>query len=279
MQIKEMIKRSLRYLIKGVPVIQTTAKVVVTSPNEQLSGRRVIITGGATGIGLAIAKKCAAEGAHVLITSRNEEKLKAACQKIGENAQYLVWDVREVSTFKQLILQSEGKLGGQVDSLVSNAGVSLHEGDFHHVTEESWDQQMDTNLKGNYFLVKEFIEYVEHAGTGYGNIVVITSDRGMRPDNIPYGLTKVASNSFVKGIGQKVIAEGIRLNAVAPGITCSELTGYREDDNLYQERVPGKRLFLGEEVANVVHFLLTDASAAIAGEIINCDQGFYHGRW
>lgn len=279
MQMKEMIKRSLRYLIKGVPVIQTTAKVVVTSPNNQLSGRRILITGGATGIGLAIAKKCAAEGAQVLITSRNEEKLKTACQKIGENAQYLVGDVRDVSTFKQLILQSEEKLGGQVDSLVSNAGVSLHEGDFHHVTEQSWDQQMDTNLKGNYFLVKEFIEYVEHAGTGYGNIVVITSDRGMRPDDIPYGLTKIASNSFVKGIGKKVIAEGIRLNAVAPGITCSELTGHEEDENLYLERVPGKRLFLGAEVANIVHFLLTDASAAIAGEIINCDQGFYHGRW
>ncbi|MDD6684187.1 MAG: SDR family NAD(P)-dependent oxidoreductase [Lachnospiraceae bacterium] len=279
MQIKEMIKRSLRYLVKGVPVIQTTAKVVVTSPNNQLSGRRILITGGATGIGLAIAKKCAAEDAQVLITSRNEEKLKTACQKIGENAQYLVWDVRAVSTFKELILQSEKKLGGQLDSLVSNAGVSLHEGDFHHVTEQSWDQQMDTNLKGNYFLVKEFIEYVEAAETGYGNIVVITSDRGMRPDDIPYGLTKVASNSFVKGIGKKVIAEGIRLNAVAPGITCSELTGCKEDENLYLERVPGKRLFLGAEVANVVHFLLTDVSAAVAGEIINCDQGFYHGRW
>ena len=279
MRIKDCLKRSIMYIFKGVPVVNTTANIVSISPTEQLAGRRVLITGGATGIGLAIAKKCASEGAQVLITSRNEAKLQVACAQIGDKAQYLVWDIRDVSTFGDLLEKSERILGGRLDSLVSNAGVSLHEEDFRHVTEETWNQQMDTNLKGNYFLVKEFIAYVEAARTNYGNIVVITSDRGMQPDDIPYGLTKVASNSFVRGIGQKVIEKGIRLNAVAPGITCSELTGYKEDENLYLARVPGKRLFLGEEVANVVHFLLTDASAAIAGEIINCDQGFYNGRW
>ncbi|WP_026765897.1 SDR family NAD(P)-dependent oxidoreductase [Selenomonas ruminantium] len=279
MRIKDYLKRVFKYIVKGVPVMHTTAKIVTISPDEQLKGRRVLITGGATGIGLAIAKKCATEGAQVLITSRNEAKLQTACKQIGEKAQYLVWDVRNVAAFENLLKKTEDMLGGKVDSLISNAGVSLHEGDFRYVTEAGWNQQMDTNLKGNYFLVKEFIAYVEKAGTNYGNIVVITSDRGMRPDDIPYGLTKVASNSFVRGIGQKVIEKGIRLNAVAPGITCSELTGYKDDENLYLDRVPGKRLFLGEEVANVVHFLLTDASAAIAGEIINCDQGFYNGRW
>lgn len=279
MRIKDFFKRSIRYIVMGVPAVHTTANIITVSPSEQLTGRSVLITGGATGIGLAIAKKCASEGAKVLITSRNEAKLQAACAQIGEKAQYLVWDVRNVASFSKLLSKAEKMLGGKIDSLVSNAGVSLHEGDFRHVTEAGWDQQMDTNLKGNYFLVKEFISYIEGAGTNYGNIVVITSDRGMRPDDIPYGLTKVASNSFVRGIGQKVIEKGIRLNAVAPGITCSELTGYKEGENLYMDRVPGKRVFLGEEVANVVHFLLTDASAAIAGEIINCDQGFYNGRW
>ena len=141
----------------------------------------------------------------------------------------------------------------KIDSLVSNAGISLHEGDFRNVTEKNWDDQFNTNLKGNYFLVCEFIKYLEKFEDKRGNIVVITSERSMRADYIPYGLTKAATNSFIKGIARKVIEEGIRINGVGPGVTTSD--------------------------AEVVNFLLSDVSACISGEIIICDQGRYVQTW
>lgn len=138
---------------------------------------------------------------------------------------------------------------------------------------------MDTNLKGNFFLVKEFIEYLEKYENKTGNIVVITSERAKRPDDIPYGLTKVATSSFIQCIASKVIEEGIRINGVGPGVTASEMTGYHRDANMYAKFQPDKRIFLPEEVAEVVTFLLSDVSACISGEIITCDQGRYISRW
>ena len=169
--------------------------------------------------------------------------------------------------------------GEKITGLVSNAGVSLHEGDFRHVTEEGWDIQLNTNLKGNYFLVKGFIEYLEKKEDKKGNIVVITSERGRRSDDLPYGLTKVASDSFVECFASRVIKEGIRINGVAPGVTASDMTGVNRNENMYADWQPTNRFFLPEEVAEVVNFLLSDISNCISGEIIACDQGRYISHW
>ena len=137
---------------------------------------------------------------------------------------------------------------------------------------------MNTNLKGNYFLVKKFVEYLEQQEDKKGNIIVITSERAKRPDDIPYGLTKVATSSFIQCIAKKVIAEGIRINGVGPGITTSDMTKISRE-HLHAEKQPGKRYFVPEEVAEVVNFLLSDTSACISGEIITCNQGSHISIW
>ena len=101
----------------------------------------------------------------------------------------------------------------------------------------------------------------------------------MRPDDIPYGLTKTASNSFIKGIAVKVINEGIRINGIAPGVTATDMTGFNRDGNLYNSWQNNGRIFLPEEVAEVAGFLLSDFSNCISGEIIACDQGNYIATW
>ena len=161
----------------------------------------------------------------------------------------------------------------------SNAGISLHEGNFRNVTEEGWDSQMNINLKGNYFMVKAYIEYLESLDDKNGNVVVITSERSRRSDDIPYGLTKAASNSFIECFASKVISEGIRVNGVAPGVTASDMTGVDRNGNMYANWQPSNRFFLPEEVAEVVNFLLSDVSNCISGEIIACDQGRYISHW
>lgn len=280
MSIGVYLKRMLKYIIKGIPEYNIKVEVKETSPNMQLKGKNIIVTGGSSGLGYYIAKRCIAEGANIVITGRNEEKLIAAKVALGEHCQYIVFDAKNVSGIKDFLNQAEKKFNDEkIYGLVSNAGVSLHESNFRNVTEEGWNLQVDTNLKGNYFLVKEFIQYLEKQKDRRGNIVVITSERARRSDDIPYGLTKTASDSFIKCFASKVIKEGIRVNGVAPGVTASEMTGIDRNGNMYADWQPSNRFFLPEEVAEVVLFLLSDVSNCISGEIIACDQGRYIACW
>lgn len=280
MSAKTYLKRVLRYIIKGVPNNYITVITKQTSPNNVLSGKRIIVTGGGRGLGFYIAKRCIAEGAEVLITGRNEDTLKESVKTLGNNCKYSVFDVQHVENIPKFFEEATIKFNNKkIDCLVSNAGISLHEGNFRNVTEDNWNKQLDTNLKGNYFLVSSFIKYLEKQEDTTGNIVVISSERAKRADDIPYGLTKVATNSFVQGIASKVIDKNIRINAVAPGITVSDMTKFKRDENLYVEWQNNHRIFLPEEVAEVVNFLLNDVSNCISGEIITCDQGNYITHW
>ena len=277
------LKRVGRYIVKGIPDYHITVEVKESAPSHQLDGRNIIITGGSSGLGYAIAKRCIHEGAHVLITGRKEEKLRKAASELFEESgrcEWMVFDSSNVKGMPDFIDQAQKKIHDEkIYGLVSNAGVSLHEGNFRNVTEAGWDTQMNTNLKGNYFLVKSFIEYLEKQEDKSGNIVVITSERAFRSDDIPYGLTKAASNSFIQRMASKVIEEGIRVNGVAPGVTATAMTEAGKDGNLYADWQPANRFFVPEEVAEVVNFLLSDVSNCISGEIIACDQGRYIAGW
>ncbi len=274
------LERMVRYVAKGIPEYHITVDVKESVPNHQLEGKNIIVTGGGSGLGYYIAKRCIAEGAKVLITGRDEGKLKKAASELGECCKWIVFDSSNISGMSEFIKQARQKFNSEkIYGLVSNAGISLHEGNFRNVTEVGWDSQMNINLKGNYFLVKQFIEYLETLDEKSGNIVVITSERSFRSDDIPYGLTKVATNSFIKCMASKVIREGIRVNGVAPGVTASNMTGVDRNGNMYADWQPSNRFFLPEEVAEVVNFLISDVSNCISGEIIACDQGRYISHW
>lgn len=277
MGLKTYIKRGLKYVLHGVDNKIVKADIYVLAPNERLAGRKILITGGGRGLGYAFAKKCVDEGAFVVITSRNEKNLKEACEKLGKNSGYIVCDVCDFDSYKSLIEKAEKLAGGRIDSVVLNAGISLHEGNFRNVSQEQFDVQMNTNLKANYFLAKEFIAYLEKNEIK-GSLLFVSSERGMYKDTIPYGLTKAAVNSLTQGLASDVISSGIRVNAIAPGVTVSDMTGYSREDNLYASYQAAERIYLPEEVAEVACFLLSDASKCISGEIIVCDNGRYINR-
>lgn len=205
--------------------------------------------------------------------------MEKAKNELGSSCEYIVFDAKDVSKIDLFLKNAEKKLGGKINCLVSNAGISLHEGNFRNVTEEGWDKQMDINLKGNYFLVSKFIQYLETFDDVTGNIVVITSERAKRSDDIPYGLSKVATSSFIQCMAAKVISEKIRINGVGPGVTASDMTGFKKEENLYAEWQAGKRIFIPEEVSEVVNFLLSDVSNCISGEIITCNHGRHIAHW
>lgn len=271
MSIKKYIKRVGKYLLNGIPEYHITANISTIAPNELLKGRKIIVTGGSRGLGYAMAKRFSEQGANVLIAGRNEETLKQSAEQI--HCKYLVLDVCDVNSFQTFIDKSAILMGGgKIDSLVCNAGISLHEKDFFNITQESFEEQINTNLRSNVFLAQKFISFVLSKNID-ANILFISSEVGELADNRPYGWTKSAINSLVRGLASNFAGSGIRINAISPGITCSDMTGLNSKGNLYIPTNATKRAYVPEEIAEVATFLLSDCSKCISGQIIICNNG------
>lgn len=274
------LKRIIRKIAKFIVFEQPKEKVIVNVAQIQYGGilkdRHVVITGGGSGLGLAMAKKFVSEGAKVLLVGRNEEKLKKAVADIKSGkTSYLVFDVCRADMAYEFFEQCQEKMGFPIDCFVSNAGISLHENIFTNVTLEGFDKQFNTNMRGNYFLCKAFLEMKLKEKSDNANLLVISSETGNQAYDIPYGMTKAAVNSIVKAFSRRVYQHGIRVNAIAPGVTLSDMTKeYAEasDGNLYRDCASG-RIFKPEEVAEAACFLLSDASRCISGEIIHTNAG------
>lgn len=273
---KQHIKRIINYLINGIPIKNVIANITYSTPHQLLLGKKIIVTGGGRGIGLAMAKKFIKEGAEVLITGRNENNLKNISKEL--NCKYLILDLQKTETFNQFIIEAEKEIG-LLDVLVNNAGISLHESTFFNVTESSFDQQLATNLKGPFFLSQKFVKYIIEKERK-GNLLFISSETGETMDYRPYGFTKASINSMVKGLAYLLNEKNIRVNAIAPGVTASDMTGFQENGNLYCDFNISKRVYLPEEMAEIATFLLADISGCISGQIIVCNNGnTINARW
>lgn len=276
MSYKQYIKRGLKYILSGMPAQNVTANISYLQPNERLSGRKIIVTGGGKGLGAAMATKFVSEGAYVLISGRNEKTLKEKAQQIG--CKYLTLDVQDTESLGKFIHDADRILGG-VDCLVNNAGISLHEPTFFDVTPATFDAQIATNLRGGFFLTQSFTKLLLREKRK-GNVLFVSSETGETVDIRPYGFTKAAINSMVQGLACLFVKDGIRVNAVAPGITASDMTGLKTDGNLYLECNATNRVYLPEEVAETACFLLSDASGCISGQVIVCNNGrTINPRW
>lgn len=264
---KQVVKRALKYIFGGVPKHHVNVNVAQVRSGETLLGKNILITGGNRGIGLEMAKKMSMEGANVVISGRNIDQLQDIAEKI--HCRYIQLNVDEVETFVSRIQEVAEMLGG-LDCLINNAGISLHERSFFDVTPESWDMQMTSNLRGPYFLTQAFMNYLVIENKR-GNILFISSETGETADNRPYGYTKAAINSMVRGLAHLYKNHGIRVNALAPGITASDMTGVSES-NLYAGTYGQGRFYLPKEMAEVAAFLLSDLSDCISGQIITCNN-------
>lgn len=273
MNIRQLISRILLRL--GF-VDQVSANITYSAPNERLKGKKIIITGGGRGLGAAMAEKFVREGADVLIAGRSEKSVKDTAERL--KCHYLIIDVSKPDTFKDFMQKADEMLGG-VNAIVNNAGISLHELTFFDVTPETFDAQVDTNLKGCFFLTQEFVRLLKSKNEK-GVVLFISSETGDTMDFRPYGFTKAAVNSMVQGLAYLFRREGIRVNAVAPGITASDMTGISADGNIGSGSYATGRYYLPEEVAETACFLLSDASGCISGQIITCNNAqTVNARW
>ena len=275
MKIKSKLKHMVSFLLHG-ETKPLYANISYLSPNKTLQGKKVVITGGGRGLGFAMAKKFKAEGAEVLIAGRNLKVLEESAQTIG--CDYLKLDVSNPSEFNAFMEKAVDKLNG-INVLVNNAGISLHENTFFDVTPETFDMQVDTNLKGAFFLTQSFIRHIKDSGLK-ACVLFVSSETGDTMDFRPYGFTKAAINSMVQGLAYLFAKDGIRINAVAPGITASEMTGLKtEGDINYSGNIIG-RVYMPEEVAETAAFLISDAAGCVSGQIITCNNAkTINARW
>lgn len=272
--VKGYIKRLIRYVVKGQPQVNVSVNISQINYGNILLNKNILITGGSRGLGFEIAKKCISEGANVIITGKNKKTLDAAKKELGsERCQTILFDISKINEIDKNLEQCFNLFGGKIDCLINNAGISLHEGDYSKVTEKDWDDQFDTNLKGLYFLTNKFIEKYKFYNQNSAKIIMMASERGLYGDDLPYGLTKAALISYTKGLAKKVIEYGIRVNAIAPGVVATDMTSYKKEQNLYRDTSLGKRVLIPEEIAEVVLFMISDASNCISGEVISCNEG------
>ncbi|MCB1069065.1 MAG: SDR family oxidoreductase [Kiritimatiellae bacterium] len=242
-----------------------------------LKQKRVLITGGSRGIGLAIARKCLSEGAHVLITGRSEDSLNAVKDEMaGCPLSIMPWDLRDVSQIERNLRAAEDLLGGPIDILVNNAGVLAGGQQLFDLTEERWDATIATNMKGLVFLTKEVCrQWVRQKHKG--KIINMSSMRGVLGCvDGPYGMSKWGVNGLTRGLGLAMAPHGILVNGIAPGIIDTDSISIEIDssENAYLGCVPVGRIGLPEEIAELAVFLMSDAANYIVGQTIVCDGGY-----
>lgn len=237
----------------------------------------VLVTGGSSGIGLEIAKRMHEEGATVVITGRNEDKLNAVCKEVGSPRFFsLKWDVKDVECISAQIDSIEKMTGKHIGILVNNAGTYART-HFPNTTSTDWDEVYLTNLKGLYFLTQHVVKlWMTRQNEGIHKVVNIASQGGFVGANNAYRMTKWDIRGFTKHLGQTYSKFGIIANAIAPGIIKTNMQPefQKQGDNVYTDLNPANRIGLPTEIAELALFLSSQASNFIVGETICCDGGY-----
>ncbi len=240
-----------------------------------LCGKVVLITGGSSGIGLAIAKKCTTSGATVIITGRNEVKLKEAVAT-ERNMYYMVWDIQDIDNIPNKLFECRELVGKGVDVLVNNAGIPPTKF-FGNIDNCEWEKIYNTNLKGTYFLTQEIVKQWKDTGfSGYKKIINISSQGGYVGATYPYRMVKWDIRGLTEGLGKILISDNVIVNGIAPGVVKTSMQEFslKQGDNLYTNQNPIQRVCLPEEIAELAVFLIADTSNFIIGQTIVCDGGY-----
>lgn len=244
----------------------------------KLNGKIAVITGGSDGMGRSTARLFVEEGATVVITGRNQDTLDAAVREIGGAVEAFRGDIGNLADLDALKVHVENK-HGRVDVLFANAG-GARLGPFEQVTEEDFDYTFDTNAKGTFFTVQKLLPLIPNGGS----VILNTSIAGSKglPDFSVYSATKAAIRSFARTLTTDLKGRGIRVNALAPGHTATDImrkTGVPAESvdgiNAWiQTQVPAGRMATGDEIGKAALFLASDDASYVTGIELTVDGGW-----
>ena len=242
--------------------------------SQSLKGRSVAVTGGSKGIGKGIARVFANAGAKLAIIARHGDQAEATAMEIGHGAFGVAADVTSLASMERAMKSIAGKNGG-LDVLCANAGI-FPPAKLEEMTSETWDEVVDTNLKGTFHSVRAAVPYLKKSDQG--RIVITSSITGPItgfPGWTHYGATKAGQLGFMRTACIELAKYGITVNAVMPGNVITEgLADLGEDyHRTMAASVPLKRLGTVDEIGYAALFLASKEAGYITGQAIVVDGG------
>jgi NAD(P)-dependent dehydrogenase (short-subunit alcohol dehydrogenase family) len=248
----------------------------------RLSGKVIVVTGAAAGLGRSVAARFAREGAKVVAADTNQADgaaLVDELKSLGHDAIFVNTDVSQEPAVEALFAATLSRYG-RVDVLYSNAAVLLYDDDapVHELSMETWDYVMGVNLRGAFLCAKYAIPSMLKQGGG--SIIFLGSPTGMvgcAPKLTAYSTSKAAVMGLTRVMAAAYARNAIRVNSIVPGTMDTPMNGYILRDQAlreqYREAVPMGRLGTGEDIAGLAVFLASEESAYCTGGFYMCDGG------
>lgn len=245
---------------------------------KTLAGKVAIVTGGSRGIGLAIARLLAEDGASVVVSGRDAARLEAAVKELeslGAPVMGVAADAAKREDVDRLVEATRERFG-RIDVLVNNAGITRDQL-LVRMKDDDWDQVLDTNLRGVFLMTRAVGKVMMRQKSG--RIINISSTAGAmgNPGQVNYSAAKAGVIGLTKAAGRELAHWNILVNAVAPGLIETDMAAAipAEAREAMLQQVPLKRIGQGREVAEVVRFLAGDGASYITGQTIHVNGGLY----
>lgn len=271
MGVKTKIKNVVHTLIQMGKEEKIQPIIVPVEKEKLLNGKVALITGGTSGIGLAIAQAFQNAGAKVIIAGTNQAKLETALEKMGGGKGLLI-DVRDTEHLPDKVKEAEALFDeNKIDILVNSAGIVVKH-DFWGIDEKEYDGIMDTNAKGTFFMSQAVGKAMIEKQVK-GHILNVTSSSALRPAWTPYQMSKWAVRGLTLGLADTLLPYGIVVNAIAPGPTATPMLGKTEGSSISEPNNPSKRYAMPEEIASMAVYMVSDAGRMIVGDTVYMTGG------
>lgn len=263
---------------EGMKLYANALLQIFRKEKMKLRNDKILIFGGGSGIGKAIAKRFLELGAKVLIVGRTEEKLLKTKEELGSKNLFVkVFDITNVDNHTKLFNEAEQTLGGLngfVNSAAVGSGQAFGRGyEPWDITSDEWDMFTEIDFKGSFFLMRNEIDYLKSKGVR-GNILNIASNAACMDIIGAYGASKQAIIKWTRAFGKRYGHDGIIINGIAPGATLTPMIKhYATDINQKYERHAIERFIRPEEIAELAFYLMSNFGEIVCGHTVVADGG------